>query len=606
MSKVEPIKPQLHIMNLPDEMLDSFISYLFGKDLLMLMESCTRMRDLILKNKIFMNRILLVLQFPLKTSSEQFALLLKTKRKYQNLKIVRIRDKMPVAQPLMDSFFQVLTLLKTTIRECRLDWSLVKAFNDAFITDEIMRRNNRARDLRVEFPPPPTANHICSPRASSRDEVRPEVVAILNVLDEIEVCSAVCVYDERCAADDEILPKLEKLRVLKIQTCNSVCFEIFFNANKLTTLSVLDPWWKNGQLGVNGFENFLFSQKNLKELTMRNFFYPRLFFNDRSNDVQFQLTKIHIVWTYFSDFKYLLNFFKTQKSLKEINLQLANEKVLRLDDLLCYNSILKCIFTTNLKLEKIKITKHRYTFESLDFLDGITNPNVTNLKYYVTNDKNSDFFKALLRMFPNLKIVSYESAESEENESAICFDNSTLLEHVEDLTIANASVRSLVHVHSTKLKKFAFIPGKNSEFIDDYFGVRKDFEDKSVHPQTYLFLYFQGFLHLHRNIKKLTIGRDQVRSYFFVTYNLCEMIVNFLSGLEHLTIFNFAEVNKSVKLLCQLKSLCSLTLTSEQYQQFTAKTKIECQRNQVKIMTVPIPAERTTDENTQVLQRSFE
>ncbi|CAO1309566.1 unnamed protein product [Diamesa serratosioi] len=492
---------------------------------------------------------------------------------------------MPVPQKLMESFHQVLTWLKSTVQECRLDWSLVKAYNDAYITDEIMRRNNRARDLRVEFPPPPSANNICSPRASSRDEVRPEVISILNILDEIVVCSAVCVYDDRSATDNEVLPKLTKLRVLKITTCNSVCFEIFFNATELETLYVLDPWWKQGQVGVDGFENFLFNQKHLKDLTMRNFFYPRLFFNDRSNEVKFQLEKLHIVWTYFSDFNYLLNFFKTQKSFKEINLQLANEKVLRLDELLCYNSILKCIITNNLKLEKIKITKHCYTFESLDFLDGITNLSVVNLKYYVTNDKNSNFFKALLRMFPNLKIVSYESAESDENESAICFDNSTLLEHVEELTVANASVRSLVHVHSTKLRKFSFIPGKNSEFIDDYFG---------------------GFLHLHRNIKILTIGKDQVRSYFFVTYNLCEMIVNFLSGLEHLTIFNFAEVNKSVKLLCQLESLCSLTLTVEQYQQFTAKTKIECQRNQVKIMTVPIPAECLKEENSEVLQRSFE
>ena len=593
-------------MNLPDEMLESFISYIYGEDLLRLMETCTRIKDLILKNKILMNRIILVLQFPIKSSASQFTLLLKTKRRYQNLKIVRIRDKMPVPPHLIETFHEVLTMLNSTIRVCRLDWSLVKAYNDAYITDEIMRRNNRARDLRVEFPPPPAANNIYSPRASSRDEVRPEVIAILNILDEIEECSAVCVYDERSASENEVLPKLTKLRVLKIKTCNSVCFEIFFNATELKTLFVLDPWWKQGQIGVNGFENFLFNQKDLKDLSMRNFFYPRLFFNDRSNEVKFQLEKLHIVWTYFSDFNYLLNFFKTQKSLKEINLQLANEKVLRLDELLCYNSILKCIFTNNLKLEKIKITKHCYTFESLDFLDGITNLSVVNLKYYVTNDKNSNFFKALLRMFPNLKIVSYESAESDENESAICFDNTTVLEHVEELTVANASVRSLVHVHSTKLRKFAFIPGKNSEFIDDYFGVRKDFEDKYVHPQTYLFLYFQGFLHLHRNIKILTIGKDQVRSYFFVTYNLCEMIVNFLSGLEHLTIFNFAEVNKSVKLLCQLESLCSLTLTVEQYQQFTAKTKIECQRNQVNIMTVPIPAECVKEENSEVLQRSFE
>lgn len=85
------------------------------------------------------------------------------------------------------------------------------------------------------------------------------------------------------------------------------------------------------------------------------------------------------------------------------------------------------------------------------------------------------------------------------------------------------------------------------------------------------------------------IGSRSERSYFFVSFNLCSLIVNFLSQLESITIYNFGEVNKSVKLLCNLPKLKCLTLSSEDYQQFTTKTKEECIRNELSLIQVNIP-----------------
>lgn len=110
------------------------------------------------------------------------------------------------------------------------------------------------------------------------------------------------------------------------------------------------------------------------------------------------------------------------------------------------------------------------------------------------------------------------------------FQEQTVLDSVETLIVTNSSVRSLVNVHAGALTTFEYAPGKTGEFIDDLFG---------------------SFFHRHRNIKHLTIGSRSGRSYFFVSYNLCELIFNFLTQLESITIYNFAEVNKSVKLLCK-------------------------------------------------------
>lgn len=171
-------------------------------------------------------------------------------------------------------------------------------------------------------------------------------------------------------------------------------------------------------------------------------------------------------------------------------------------------------------------------------------------------------------MCPNLKTINFKSSESEDTDCCKCFDVATVLDKAKSITILNSSVRSLINVYAENLQSFEYAPGKTGEYIDDFIG---------------------GFLHRHRTIKRLVIGRRS-NSYFFVSYNLCQLIVDFLHQLESISIFNFGEVNKSVKLLCSLRNLKTLTISAAQYQQFTAKTKVECERMKIKLIPIDIVA----------------
>lgn len=223
----------------------------------------------------------------------------------------------------------------------------------------------------------------------------------------------------------------------------------------------------------------------------------------------------------------------------------------------------------NPSLQSVNIDKNKYKMENVDFLASIQSPNVKNLTFKVTaEDKEVKLFKAIIAMCPNLVSIHFRADESEDTDSNKCFDVDTNLDKLESLTIINSQARSLINLYAENLINFEYVPGKTGEYIDDFIG---------------------GFLHRHRTIKNLVIGCENGRhcSYFFVSYNLCQLIVNFLPHLESISIFNFAEVNKSVKLLCTLSNLKSLTLSSVQHQQFTAKTKIECNRMKIKLIPVP-------------------
>lgn len=218
----------------------------------------------------------------------------------------------------------------------------------------------------------------------------------------------------------------------------------------------------------------------------------------------------------------------------------------------------------------MNIEKLKYKFENYDFLSNIFNTSVKRLIFTVTaEDKDVGLFKKMIRMFPNLKEVTFMSTESEDTDSCKCFDEGTVLEKAESLKLINVSVRTLLNVQAENLRNFEYSPGPTGEYIDDFIG---------------------GFLHRHRFLKTLVIGsKNRSNSYFFVSYNLCQLITDFLNQLESISIFNFGEVNKSVKLIVSaLPKLKTLTISSSQYQQFTAKTKIFCDRMKIKIVPLDV------------------
>lgn len=457
------------------------------------------------------------------------------------------------------------------VHDLRIDWREALRPREASLFELMVRRRGAA------FARGRAAGHVDHPDdavaaqalANVREDIYMEFVHIIKFFSNVKKLSLLNVHLEKGRQPNDPELSYPHLTNLFVRQCDSFCFELLASCTNLEKLNVSDPFWNSRSPGVDTFEAFLISQNVLKNLKLKNFTYPRLFQVDRTANIAFRLNSLVLKQVYFADKEIADNFFRTQNELKIIDFQLHNEKVRCLDELLWYNKILKTIVTNNSHLHTIHMSKNRYKLENCDFIAKVVNPFVKKLTFNVTSeDKSSDLFKIFIRMFPKLETVDFKAEESEETDSGVCFDEGTVLEHVEDLKIANSSVRSLVNVHAGALKSFEYVPGKTGEFIDDLFG---------------------RFFHRHRMIRHLAIGNNAERSYFFVSYNLCELIVSFLSHLESITIYNFAEVNKSVKLLCNLRKLKSLTLSTEDYQQFTAKTKVECARSNLKLISVSIP-----------------
>lgn len=416
------------------------------------------------------------------------------------------------------------------------------------------------------------AAQIRSQMNQIRDEIVTEFLDLVNFFANIKSLNLSNVNLERTVIG-EIAMEFPRLSELSLRECDHHCYTLLENVTNLRTLNVIDgssPPRDISNLRMEKFENFLFSQKSLKVLKMQNFFLPLFLSRDRTDEVQFKLNSLTFKNVNFDNMDNIKNFVQSQNELKSIDFQMYNERSRphSLDRLNFFNGVLSAITNGRvMQLNSISIDKVEYDIRSFDFLRANINPHVKRLKFQVTSDdRSSKLFKTLVKILPNLEDIEFKTVDSEESES-ICFDEGTILLKCKSLVITNSSVRSLVNVTAPCLLHFNYVPERSGGYIDDIFG---------------------GFFIRHRNIKTLAIGHCNQRSYFFVSYILCKMIVDFLSSIEHLTIFNFVEVNKSVKLLCSLGKLKSLTLSSEDHQQFTAKTKVECARNNLKLISVDI------------------
>lgn len=194
------------------------------------------------------------------------------------------------------------------------------------------------------------------------------------------------------------------------------------------------------------------------------------------------------------------------------------------------------------------------------------NPSVKSFSYSVTaEDKEVLLFKALSSNFPNLEVIEFISDGVVGAEiHSTCFENNRNFSECRAMTIINSTVHALPNINANNLEYFEYSPGHAGEFVDDYIG---------------------GFFHRHRGIKHLVLGtKNRSSLYFFVSLNLCQLIVNFLDKLETLTIYNFAEINKSVKCLCMHPNLRALTVDEKQFEKFTKSTKEACEKKLLKVI----------------------
>lgn len=553
------------LRELPPEVLEILFDFLDKSGIICITQVCSKFNGIVTCSDRLTKKLTLYLRYPIECDVMAESIL-RSRRRYRNVCIIKSREgRSDICDPILTN--RLFRKLGESIQELKLDWNNAMRPREASLFELMVRRRGsvfagrRGNDDNFEVAAQALAN--------VRDDIYNEFVYIIRFFAQLKTLLLCNVHLEKGRQPNEPELLFPHLRNVCVKHCDSFCFDLLTQCTELERLSVTDPFW-NQRTHTDSYEKFLVSQKNLIHLEMKNFTYPRIFQADRTANITFKLQSLTLKLVYFADKDIVDNFFRTQTELKVIDFQLHNEKVRCLDELMWYNKSLKTIVSNSVHLHTIKIAKSRYKLENCDFIANISNPHVKELTFHVTSeDKSLALFKVLIRMFPNLEVINFKAEESEETDNGTCFDVGTMLERADSLIISNTSVRSLVNVHAGLLTSFAYVPGKTGEFIDDLFG---------------------GFFHRHRLIKHLTIGSPSERSYFFISYNLCQLIVNFLSNLESITIYNFGEVNKSVKLLCNLRKLKSLTLSTEDYQQFTAKTKVECARNNLKLINVSIPS----------------
>ncbi|CAG9798608.1 unnamed protein product [Chironomus riparius] len=563
-------------VDLPPEILELLFDYLTDpKDICNISEACKRFKEVIDTSDKLTKKLTLYVNYPSFLHNFK-AVLKKSNRRYKNLSVTRSR--LTGSENQFTSLINAFELIGPKIRNLTINWCQLRNLDisTANLVDIAARRRLRAELLfaqNVSVGRHQGAQGVI--REDIRDELHKEFIAIIKYFNCLETTIWNNVnIEKRTNPIDLASFDFTSLKQLKMRHCDAYCFDILSSAKQLNSLKISEPFWStNRSPGIDNFETYLISQEVLKTLSIKSIHYPRLFHSDRSERIQFKLNYLVLKNVFFKEKLHAENFFKTQKELKFIDIQIQNEKSRNLEELHWYNDILKTVLKENPMLRTLNLDKFKYKIPNCDFLRNITNANVQTLNFNVTNEeKDAELFKVLVRSLPNLKNITYKSEDSEDNDGDVCFDKGTILDKVKALIIINASVKSLINVHAENLHTFEYSPKLNGSFIDDYIG---------------------GFLHRHRTIKELKIGNSTGRSYFFVSYNLCQLIVNFLNQLESITIYNFAEVNKSVKLLCNLRNLNTLTLSSLQYQQFTAKTKVECER--MKLRLIPIEMNQPQD-----------
>lgn len=501
----------VELSQLPPEVLEILFELLDDKSILVVSESCTKFSSIVSNSERLTKKLTLHLRYPLDLNGLAESII-RSNRRYRNLRIIKSREGRTVDddQILTNRLFRKLGDM---IQDLKIDWSNAMRPREASLFELMVRRRGavfaRGRAGGHEnF----DDNVAAQALANVREDIYNEFVHIIRFFTGIKKMFLYNVHLEKGRQPNDPELHFPHLKELVVKQCDSYCFELLSFCTQLQKMNVSDPFWNARTPGVDTFEAFLFSQNILKDLELKNFTYPRLFQVDRTVNITFRLKSLVLKQVYFADKEIADNFFRTQNELMVIDFQLHNEKVRCLDELLWYNKSLKTIVTNNTHLHTINIAKLRYKIENCDFISNVVNPFVKQLTFNVTSeDKESYLFKVFIRMFPNLEMIKFKAEESEEADSGICFDEGTVLDRVESLVIANSSVRALVNIHAPVLTSFEYVPGKTGEFIDDLFG---------------------AFFHRHRLIRNLVIGSPSERSYFFVSFNLCQLIVNFLTQLE--------------------------------------------------------------------------
>ena len=426
-----------NLMELNDYILMKIMSYLNASSLIAITETCTTFNNLVIETDRFMKKIYLNAKFP-KDEKGQLCMkrdigymenIMKSQRKYRNMRIS----------------FVTKECIRNNIFKSQL-FSFISKFG---------------LDVQVLI--------LCDCHFLDKNEFENFINCFKNVI----TCELNFVHIFGYESPHEQVvayPNLEELRV----ACSSYfCREIFYASENLKMIQVEFANWENSvYVGTDKVENFLLKQKNLKKLILCHSNCAPYGNADVLKDVPFQLEFLRLEKVFFANKNYAYNFFKTQKSLETVSLELCNPKSRQLDVDQFYEDILLHVFN-NRQLRKVEILLGNYKFVTLDFLNGLTNKSVVHLEFRERTDAtNFKIVEILAKAFPNVKSFLYNGRKCDE-----VFEAIRSFKHLERLIIGEVNDTSpsyldRVDVISGKLTTFSCGSWKKDEDMIEDFMIR--------------------------------------------------------------------------------------------------------------------------------------
>ena len=156
-------------------------------------------------------------------------------------------------------------------------------------------------------------------------------------------------------------------------------------------------------------------QKHLKVLRLSYLHNDSLFQTDKlTTNIKFSLDELSLIEVNWTNNENAMKFFKTQTNLKKVTLNLKKWYRNELDKKMWYDELLIHLFSNNVQLNTVDLSffkTYGCNITDLNFLNGIVNPKVENLKLFFDSSPNgTELVTVCSKLFPNVKNFNYKVA----------------------------------------------------------------------------------------------------------------------------------------------------------------------------------------------------
>lgn len=321
----------------PVELLEHIFSFVHSSnEIIALSETCILFHEVILSSEKLLSFLKIVINYTednLGIFSKTMAL---SRRRYRNIKILKTNERQNGYNNHTRSP-RYFSKIAQNIRHLELVQSSSRNARENTLFEFVMNRRQR-----LDFNQHDRIQHAHRQGRDRNDSIS-ELITVLREFNNLVSMKWNNVHLERNPLSHEKILHLSTVEELEMKHCDPHCFELMSSIQRLKKFKFSDPFWSSSRNpGIESLENFLVHQTaTLKNLTVHNIQYPRLFQIDRSTNIIFKLHSLSLKYVFFKDSNFAEKFFRTQDELRNFEFIIQNEKVRSLDEVLFYNNILK-------------------------------------------------------------------------------------------------------------------------------------------------------------------------------------------------------------------------------------------------------------------------